>query len=69
MKTRSGWRSAAGALFSRCPRWRRRPPEVTLTRIELRHGAKPTMVAEALSDTFAYSKDLALTFTFSCLPD
>ena len=42
------------------------PPEVTLTRIECGTGAKPTMVAERFSDTFAYSKDLALTFTFSC---
>jgi glyoxylase-like metal-dependent hydrolase (beta-lactamase superfamily II) len=41
-------------------------PEVTLTRIECGTGAKPTIVAERFTDTFAYSKDLALTFTFSC---
>src|SRR6267154_1799152 len=41
-------------------------PEVTLTRIECGTAAKTTMVAERFSDTFAYSKDMALTFTFSC---
>src|SRR6058998_4001247 len=41
-------------------------PEVTLTRIECGTAAKTTNVAERFSDTFAYSKDLALTFTFSC---
>src|SRR6266853_4027269 len=41
-------------------------PEGTLTRIECGTGAKPTIGAERFSDTFAYSKDLALTFTFSC---
>ena len=40
-------------------------PEVTLARIDCGTGAKPTVVAERFSDTFAY-KDLALTFTFSC---
>src|SRR5206468_4202417 len=40
--------------------------EVTLTRIECGRAAKTTNVAERFSDTFAYSKDLALTFTFSC---
>jgi glyoxylase-like metal-dependent hydrolase (beta-lactamase superfamily II) len=40
-------------------------PEVTLTRIDCGTGAKPTVVAERFTDTFAY-KDLALTFTFSC---
>jgi glyoxylase-like metal-dependent hydrolase (beta-lactamase superfamily II) len=42
------------------------PPEVTLARIDCGTGAKPTIVNERFSDTFAYSKDLALTFTFSC---
>jgi len=41
------------------------PAEVTLARIDCGTGAKPTMVAERFTDTFAY-KDLALTFTFSC---
>src|SRR6266513_1471077 len=41
-------------------------PEVTLTRIECGTAAKTTNVAERFSDTFAYSKDVALTFTFSC---
>ena len=40
-------------------------PEVTLARIDCGTGAKPTVVAERFTDTFAY-KDLALTFTFSC---
>src|SRR5260221_389918 len=55
----------AGALFS-LSAVAQTAPEVTLTRIECGTGAKPTMVAERFSDTFAYSKDLALTFTFSC---
>ncbi len=42
------------------------PAEVTLTRIECGTGAKPTIVAERFTDTFAYKPDLALTFTFSC---
>jgi glyoxylase-like metal-dependent hydrolase (beta-lactamase superfamily II) len=40
--------------------------EVTLTRIDCGTGAKPTVVAERFTDTFAYKTDLALTFTFSC---
>src|SRR5262245_11625821 len=40
-------------------------PEVTLTRIDCGTGAKPTIVNERFSDTFAF-KDLQLTFTFSC---
>src|SRR5258708_6214653 len=40
-------------------------PEMSLARIDCGTGAKPTVVAERFSDTFAY-KDLALTFTFSC---
>ena len=40
-------------------------PEVTLTRIDCGTAAKPTMVNERFSDTFAF-KDLQLTFTFSC---
>ena len=41
-------------------------PEVALTRIDCGTGAKPTIVAERFSDTYAYSNDFALTFTFSC---
>jgi len=59
------WPAVAGALFS-LSAVAQTAPEVTLTRIECGTGAKPTMVAERFSDTFAYSKDLALTFTFSC---
>jgi glyoxylase-like metal-dependent hydrolase (beta-lactamase superfamily II) len=40
-------------------------PEVTLTRIDCGTGAKPTMVNERFSDTFAFP-NLSLTFTFSC---
>jgi glyoxylase-like metal-dependent hydrolase (beta-lactamase superfamily II) len=40
--------------------------EVTLTRLDCGTGAKPTIVAERFSDTFAYPMDKALTFTFSC---
>src|SRR4051812_17925603 len=40
--------------------------EVTLTRIDCGTGAKPTVVAERFTDTFAYKKDLELTFVFSC---
>jgi glyoxylase-like metal-dependent hydrolase (beta-lactamase superfamily II) len=40
--------------------------EVHLTRIDCGTGAKPTAVAERFTDTFAYKKDLQLTFVFSC---
>src|SRR5712691_138514 len=65
MKTRIWLAIGAGALFS-LSAVAQTSPEVTLTRIECGTGAKPTIVAERFSDTFAYSKDLALTFTFSC---
>jgi N-acyl homoserine lactone hydrolase len=64
MKTRIWPAIAAGALLS-LPAVAQ-TPEVTLTRIECGTGAKPTIVAERFSDTFAYKPDLALTFTFSC---
>jgi len=54
----------AGALVG-LPASAQTAPEVTLTRIDCGTGAKPTVVAERFTDTFAY-KDLALTFTFSC---
>src|SRR5437667_5822672 len=65
MKTRIWPAIGAGALLSLSAA-AQTAPEVTLTRIECGTGAKPTIVAERFSDTFAYSKDLALTFTFSC---
>src|SRR5438552_4026162 len=65
MKTRIWPAIGAGALLSLSAA-AQTAPEVTLTRIECGTGAKPTNVAERFSDTFAYSKDLALTFTFSC---
>src|SRR5688572_7294385 len=40
-------------------------PEVTLTRIDCGTGAKPTVINERFSDTFAFP-GLSLTFTFSC---
>ena len=40
-------------------------PEVTLTRIDCGTGAKPTVVNERFSDTFAFP-GLSMTFTFSC---
>jgi N-acyl homoserine lactone hydrolase len=64
MKTRIWPAIGAGALLSLSAA--AQTPEVTLTRIECGTGAKPTMVAERFSDTFAYKPDLALTFTFSC---
>ena len=42
------------------------PAEVTLTRIDCGTGATPTPVGERFTDTYAYGKDLRLTFTFSC---
>src|SRR5258707_11236617 len=65
MKTGIWLAIGAGTLFS-LSAVAQTGPEVTLTRIECGTGAKPTMVAERFSDTFAYSKDMALTFTFSC---
>src|SRR5260370_40036058 len=65
MKTRIWPAIGAGALLS-LSAVAQTAPEVTLSRIECGTGAKPTIVAERFSDTFAYSKDLALTFTFSC---
>ena len=64
MKTKIWPALVAGALFSLSAA--AQTPEVTLTRIECGTGAKPTIVAERFSDTFAYKPDLALTFTFSC---
>src|SRR5260370_17253086 len=65
MKTRIWPAIGAGALLSLAA-VAETALEVTLHRIECRTGAKPTIVAERFTDTFAYSKDLALTFTFSC---
>src|SRR5205823_9448612 len=57
------WPAIAGALLSLSAV--AQTTEVTLTRIECGTAAKPTSVAERFSDTCAYSKDVALTFTFS----
>ncbi len=65
MKTGIWLAVGAGALLS-LSAVAQTAPEVTLTRIECGTAAKTTNVAERFSDTFAYSKDLALTFTFSC---
>src|SRR5436309_7937361 len=65
MKTEIWLSIGAGALLS-LSALAQTAPEVTLTRIECGTAAKTTNVAERFSDTFAYSKDLALTFTFSC---
>src|SRR3979490_2368377 len=65
MKTRIWLAIGAGALFSLFA-VAQTAPEVTLTRIECGTAAKTTNVAERFRYTFAYSKDLALTFTFSC---
>jgi N-acyl homoserine lactone hydrolase len=40
--------------------------EVTLTRLDCGTGAKPVTVAERFSDTYAYSPDKQLQFTYSC---
>jgi glyoxylase-like metal-dependent hydrolase (beta-lactamase superfamily II) len=64
MKTRICLAIGAGALFSLPAA--AQTPEVTLTRIECGTGAKPVVVAERFSDTFAYKPDMSLTFTFSC---
>src|SRR5437762_6400733 len=56
---------AAGVVVG-LPAFAQTPPELTLARIDCGTGAKPTVVAERFTDTYAYSKDLALTFTFSC---
>ena len=42
------------------------PAEVTLWRLDCGTGAKPVNIAERFSDTFAYSKDKQLPFTYSC---
>ena len=41
-------------------------PELTLTRLDCGTGAKPVVVAERFSDTYAYGPDKQLQFTFSC---
>jgi glyoxylase-like metal-dependent hydrolase (beta-lactamase superfamily II) len=64
MNTRIWLATGACALFSLSAA--AQTPEITLTRIECGTGAKPVIVAERFSDTFAYKADLALTFTFSC---
>jgi N-acyl homoserine lactone hydrolase len=40
--------------------------EVTLTRLDCGTGAKPVTIAERFSDTYAYSPDKQLQFTYSC---
>src|SRR5205809_545024 len=65
MKTEIWLSVGAGALLS-LSALAQTAPEVTLTRIECGTAAKTTNVAERFSDTFAYSKDVALSFTFSC---
>src|SRR5215510_9825795 len=42
------------------------PAEVTLARLDCGTGAKPVNIAERFSDTFAYSADKQLQFTYSC---
>src|SRR5258708_16067323 len=65
MKTRIWPAIGAGALLS-LSAVAQTAPEVTLTRIECGTGAKPTIVAERFTDTFAYSKGLVLSFTCRC---
>src|SRR5215467_8781590 len=40
--------------------------DVTLTRIDCGSNPKPVHVAERFTDTYAYSKDFGVNFTYSC---
>ena len=42
------------------------PADVSLWRLDCGTGAKPVAVAERFTDTFAYSPDKTLPFTYSC---
>ena len=53
------------AAFASASAWAQ-APEVTLTRLDCGTGAKPVAVAERFTDTFAYSADKLLQFTYSC---
>src|SRR5262245_4661803 len=46
--------------------WAQAPADVSLWRLDCGTGAKPTVLVERFSDTFAYPRDKMLTFTFSC---
>ena len=56
---------ALGAFLSAATAWAQ-TSEVTLTRLDCGTGAKPVVVAERFSDTFAYGTDKQVQFTFSC---
>jgi len=53
-------------LCAAMPALAQAPAEVTLTRLDCGTGAKPVAVCERFSDTFAYSPDKHLPFTYSC---
>src|SRR5215471_12776998 len=55
----------ASALAA-APAFAQVPAEVTLARLDCGTGAKPVTIAERFSDTFAYSPDKQLPFTYSC---
>ena len=42
------------------------PADVSLWRLDCGTGAKPNMLGERFTDTFAYGPDKQLTFTYSC---
>jgi glyoxylase-like metal-dependent hydrolase (beta-lactamase superfamily II) len=42
------------------------PADVSLWRLDCGTGAKPNILAERFTDTYAYSPDKQLTFTYSC---
>jgi glyoxylase-like metal-dependent hydrolase (beta-lactamase superfamily II) len=53
-------------LCAAMPALAQTPAEVTLTRLDCGTGAKPVAIAERFTDTFAYSPDKQLPFTYSC---
>ncbi|HZX94820.1 MAG TPA: N-acyl homoserine lactonase family protein [Myxococcales bacterium] len=57
---------SAAAVFMALPAFAQGPAEVTLTRLDCGTGAKPVKIAERFTDTFAYSPDKELPFTYSC---
>ena len=42
------------------------PADLSLWRLDCGTGAKPVVIAERFTDTFAYPPDKTLTFTYSC---
>src|SRR5437764_6673870 len=62
--TRGLWILAAASIAASAQA--QAPADVSLWRLDCGTGAKPNMLGERFTDTFAYGPDKQLTFTYSC---